>query len=163
MSCALACVRAYVLSRGDCSGVCSERVCVCLLADLDSGLSHEHAPRPSIRKARLHQVSRCHRTICQMCVYKWTNKHQHRSALEEDERDLGVRNEEEGQRLNHWFLTWGSQSLQGSQDKSDGSGDDEKRWESEHFFQSHSLFILFVFCILFFYCLNSRSGFISFF
>lgn len=102
-------------------------------------------------------------TICQMCVYKWTNKHQHRSALEEDERDLGVRNEEEGQRLNHWFLTWGSQSLQGSQDKSDGSGDDEKRWESEHFFQSHSLFILFVFCILFFYCLNSRSGFISFF
>lgn len=45
-----------------------------LLADLDSSLSAERTGRRSARRARLHQIPRCHRnTIRQMCVSR-TNK-----------------------------------------------------------------------------------------
>lgn len=35
---------------------------MCLLADLDFSLSDEHTVMPSIRRAGLHQIPRCHHT-----------------------------------------------------------------------------------------------------
>lgn len=66
-------------------------LCVCLLADLDFSLSVEYTLRRSIRRARLHQIPRCHRTQSVRCVYREQNNKQNDSSLKGDERGLGVR------------------------------------------------------------------------
>lgn len=64
--------------------------CVCLLADLGFSLSDEQTPRPSIRRARLHQIPRCHRTQSVRSARDGRITSESASALEGERERFGI-------------------------------------------------------------------------